>query len=170
MNELAPLFTVFISGLFGLIVALLTWMLANRREKSKFKQELLYRDYKDKESFYISIIASLDKLIRLTMSSRDHFEMFNEMTMNSAKINVYGSKKINDKLVEVSDILYTWSSEYKQSLPKKISETDLALVSTENFKHKEIADKIYPELIVLIQELTTEIQIELKYLRKQMEK
>ena len=43
-----PILTVFLSGLFGLLVAVLTWNLASKREKKKFKQDLELREFKEK--------------------------------------------------------------------------------------------------------------------------
>ena len=168
MDYLLPLLTVFLSGLFGLLVAIVTWTLANRKDKSKFNQELLYRDYKDKESFYVSILANLDKTIRFTEARKDYSELFDEMTSNSAKTNLYGTVSINDKLVEVSEKLYEWSTEYKRGLPDKIGNTSLSMVSTEHGKHIEKAGQLYPELIALIQELTIEIRKELSRLKNDL--
>ena len=37
--NLSKLITVLISGIFGLVVAVITWVLANFRENKKFKRE-----------------------------------------------------------------------------------------------------------------------------------
>jgi len=121
MNEILPLITVFLSGLFGLLVAIVTWTLAIRKDKSKFNQELLYRYYKDKENFYVSILANLDKTIRFTKARKDYSELFDELTKNSAKTNLYGTKAINDKLLEVSEKLFEWSTEYKRGFVPYLS-------------------------------------------------
>jgi hypothetical protein len=170
MKELIPVITVFVSGFFGLLVALITWTLANKREKYKFLKEICYRDFKDMENYYLSSLASFDKSIRYTKFGKDYSEMIDELTMNSARTNVYGSKKVNDKLVEASEKLYEWSSEFRKSLPKRFGDTDLAVVSSENFKCRDNADNLYPELIQSLQELTLLIRQELKELKKEIEK
>ena len=121
MNDILPLITVFLSGLFGLLVAIVTWTLAIRKDNSKFNQELLYRYYKDKENFYVSILANLDKTIRFTKARKDYSELFDELTKNSAKTNLYGTKAINDKLLEVSEKLFEWSTEYKRGFVPYLS-------------------------------------------------
>lgn len=170
MKDFFPLITVFVSGLFGLLVAVLTWSLANIREKMRFNKELTYRDYKDKENIYLTLLSSLDKAIRYTKYGKDYTELIDEMTMNSAHINVFGAKSINAKLFDVSEKLYEWSALYSKSIPNKLKGTGVSIVSTEIFEFREKADNMYPQLIELIQDLTNEIKQELTTLRKNVEK
>jgi hypothetical protein len=159
--NLTAILTVFISGLFGLIVAVVTLELVDRRENKKFKKEMALRDYKEHEELYISILSSLDKIVKFTHRGKEYEELFEDLTYISAKSQLLAAKKVNDKFSEVSEILYVWTTEYKASLPTRIGGTNLGLVTSLVNKHKEKSDEIYPDLINSINELVRDIKIEL---------
>ncbi|APQ18802.1 hypothetical protein [Maribacter hydrothermalis] len=165
-----PILTVFLSGLFGLLVAYITWNLASKREKEKFKQELAFREFKEKEELYISILSSLDKTVKFTKTGKDYSELFNDLTFISAKSKLLATESINIKFSEISDILYVWSSRYRQSLPKKVGGTDYGIVTNLDNEHREKADEIYPELIKSINDLVSIIKKELNYLKNELKK
>ena len=168
MNQIIPIITVFISGLFGLLVALLTWKLANQREKRKFQIELNLREYKEKEELYVSILANLDKMIRITRSGQDYSNWLTEISLNSAKANILASEKINKQLSQVSDILYEWSTELRKGLPTKIGESGFGMISNKDFEHQDKAIDLYPELMKQINNLIIAIKAELKESKKQL--
>lgn len=159
--NLMAILTVFISGLFGLIVAIVTIELVDRRENRKFKKEMALRDYKEHEELYISILSSLDKIVKYTHTGKEYEELFEELTYISAKSQLLAAKKVNEVFSEVSEILYVWTTEYKESLPIKIGGSNRGLITNLENKHKEKADEIYPELIKSINELVRVIKIEL---------
>lgn len=164
-----PLITVFISGLFGLLVAILTWMMANRREKRKFKQDFAILDLRAKEDLYVAVLASLDKTIRKTESAEEFENHHEEFSLISAKVNLLSTEIINEKLAEVSNILFRWSTEYKQSNPKKIPNTDFGYVTNLDSGHRRKANEIYLELMDSMIDLVNEIKKELKRIRKDIE-
>lgn len=165
-----PILTVFISGLFGLLVAIVTWNLAIKREKEKFKQDLALREFKEKEELYISILSSLDKTVKYTKTGKDYSELYNDLTFITAKSKLLATKNINEKFSEISDILFIWSSTYRQSLPKKVGGTDFGIVTNLDNEHREKADEIYPELLKSISDLVTLIKKELNYLKNEIKK
>jgi hypothetical protein len=162
--------TAFLSGLFGLLVAVVTWNLASKREKEKFKQDLSLREFKEKEELYISILSSFDKTVRYTKSGKDYSDLFNDLTLITAKSQLLATKKINKKVSEISNVLYVWSSNYRQSLPEKIEGTNFGMVSNFDSEYKEKADEVYPELLKLINELVDVIKKELNYLKNEIKK
>ena len=166
----APLITVFISGLFGLLVAILTWMMANRREKRKFKQDFAIQDLRAKEELYVSVLASLDKAIRKTESAEEFENHLEEFSLISAKVNLLSTEIINEKLTTASNNLFRWSSEYKRSHPKKISNTDLGYITNLDSDHRKKANKIYPDLMHSMIDLVNEIKKELQKIREETEK
>ncbi len=132
-----PILTVFLSGLFGLLVAVVTWNLASKREREKFKQDLALREFKEKEELYISILSSLDKTVRFTKIGNDYVNLYNDFTFITAKSQLLATESINIKVSEISEILYAWSSKYKQSLPKKVGGTDFGIVTNNSNKYKQ---------------------------------
>ncbi|UBM61352.1 hypothetical protein LA303_07930 [Candidatus Sulfidibacterium hydrothermale] len=168
-NNLISIFTVFISGLFGVIVAIVTWELANQREKRKFKQELQIRELNDKKELYVALLASLDMIIRMTKNNNNYSDIFEDLSINSAKIRIMATDSINDKLTVISQIIHNWSSAYRQSLPTKIADSNLGVVTNLDYKHREQADKIYPILMKEINELVDCIKTELEEIKKSIE-
>jgi hypothetical protein len=167
-SSLIPLLTVFISGIFGLIVAVVTWKLANQRENRKFKYEHKISDYREKKELYITLLASLDKTIRLTEVDEDYPNLHEDLSLISARIRIFGSENINKKLFEISEILFEWSSEYKRGLPKKIGNANLRMVSTLDTGHMEKANKIFPALKKEINKLAEVIEDELIEIKKDL--
>lgn len=165
IKELYPIITVMISGFFGLIVAITTWKLANRRETARFKLDIEYKDLKDKEDLYITILASIDKTIKLTKTGESYKDLLEEYSLNSAKMNILGAHHLNLKLGKVSDILYEWSTVYKESLPKKIGDTNFAISTNLDYEHRQKANEIYITLKKEINELVEEIKLELDKIR-----
>jgi hypothetical protein len=166
--DFSSLITVFISGIFGLIVAIVTWTLANKREKQKFNLEFAKTELKDKEELYTSILASLDKTVRYTTRGKDYSELINENTLILAKSKLLATKKINIQLEEIHNIIEVWSSNYRQSLPKRIDGIDLGIISSEDSKYREKAEKLIPHLQKAMGKLVDEIKSELNKLKAEI--
>jgi hypothetical protein len=166
--EFSSLITVFISGIFGLIVAIVTWRLANKREKQKFNLEFAKTELKDKEELYISILASIDKTVKYTTRGKDYSELIDENAIILAKAKLLATKKINIQLEEIYDIIKVWSSNYSQSLPKKIEGMNMGIISTEDLKYREKAEEIIPLLQKAMGELVEEIKVELNKLSSEI--
>lgn len=168
-SSLIPLITVFISGVFGLIVAIVTWKLANHRENRKFKYEQNILDYKEKKDLYVRLLATLDKSIRITRRDENFSNQHEELSLISAQIRILGSERINNKLYEVSDLLFEWSTEYKRGLPKKLGNTDLRMISTQDSPHIKKAEELYPSLAKQMVELAKLIEKELNDIKKKLD-
>lgn len=161
---------VLITGLFGVIVAILTWKLAGKREKRKFQKDVLLKRYYEIEAFYVDVIATIDKVIRITRSGKDYSDIINEISIQTAKINLMGCKPVNEKLKIVDEKIQTWSSEYRKGIPKRIEGTTLALSSNLDQVHFDKANELYPEVNTAISELNFAMQVHLFELRKDIEK
>jgi hypothetical protein len=163
--DFSSLITVFISGIFGLIVAIVTWSLAIKREKQKFNLEFAKTELKDKEELYISILASIDKTVRYTTREKDYSDLINENTLILAKSKLLATKKINVQLEEIHDIIEVWSSNYRQSLPKRIDGIDMGIISSEDSKYRKKAEELIPHLQKAMGKLVDEIKSELNKLK-----
>lgn len=162
--SLSKYLTVIISGLFGLSVAVITWILANYRENKKLKNDFKISNLNEKKEVYVSLLSTIDKTIRATRKLSDYGNIDDEFSIITAKLNILGSNEINNSLSKVSERLYDWSSEYKKGMPKKFGDTNFAMVSTEDFEFRENAKKLYPELMKEIYNLTTLIKNEISTL------
>lgn len=168
--DFSSLITVFISGIFGLIVAIVTWRLAIKREKQKFNLEFAKTELKAKEELYVSILASIDKTVKYTSRAKDYSDLIDENTLILAKSKLLSTKKINIKLEEIHDIIEVWSSNYRQSLPKRIDGIDMGIITSEDSKYRKKAEKLIPHLQKAMGELVEEIKYELNKLSEEIKK
>lgn len=124
----------------------ITLYFTNRREKNNFLQDLKLKEYIELETFYVSLLSSIEMAIRYTERGENYKDLFQEKSINSAKANLIAPEVINQKLNDVSEAMFIWSSYYRQSLPSKIGETGLGMISNKDIEFKEKADKEYPKL------------------------
>jgi len=165
---MSSIITVLISGFFGLLVAIVTWKLANSREKRNFKHQQIREEIKEYEQMYISVISSIDKTIRIIESRESIDRQIDELSLVSALTNLKGNNVINKKLSEVSDLIFIWSSEYRKGMPKKFGETGLNIVSNMDRKHIKKAEELYPKLMSAINELIKLMKSDLVKMKKDL--
>jgi hypothetical protein len=157
-----------ITSVSTLLAVGITLYFTNKREKSKFVQDFKFKEFSDLETFYISLISSIEKAKNYTKSGEDYKELLHDNSIISAKANLLAPDSINEKLGEVSDIMFEWSSLYRQSLPTKIGDTGQALVFSTNSEYRDKANEVYPKLQDRIGELIKMIKEELNNQRKIM--
>ena len=124
----------------------ITLYFTNRREKNNFLQDLKLKEYIELETFYVSLLSSIEMAIRYTERGENYKDLFQEKSINSAKANLIAPEVINQKLNDVSEAMFIWSSYYRQNLPSKIGDTGLGMISNKNIEFKEKVDKEYPKL------------------------
>lgn len=159
-----------ITAVSTLLAVGITLYFTNKREKSKFVQDLKFKEFNDLETFYINLLSSIEKTKSYTKRGEDYKELFHENTIISAKANLLAPEFINNKLGEVSDLMYEWSSLYRQSLPTKIGDTGLGVILSNDLKFRDKADEVYPKLQEKIGELVKLIKDELINQRKIIKK
>lgn len=161
-----PIFITAVSTLLGVA---LTLFFTNIREKNRFLLDNKYKEYLELRSFYVELIASLDKTIRLTELGESYENGIDEMSIISSKSYLIASEDINNKMIEISLLMYEWSSLYKKSLPKKIGDTDFSIRTSEDSKYRNQANEINPKLKKEIGKLIDLIKDELNALKLKIE-
>jgi hypothetical protein len=151
-----------VTALSTLLGVAITLYFTNTREKSRFIQDLKIKENDDLKSFYVDLIASFEKVQRYTERGKDYSELIDEGSLISAKANLISPDHINEKLANVSEAIYVWSSYYRKSLPAKFGDTDMAIVSTDQGKFRAKADEFYPTLKKEIGGLIILIKAEIK--------
>ena len=162
MEPYTPLITVFVSGLFGLVVALTTTVLANRTDARTHRRSRKVKRYEDMESLYIDMIASFEKCIRYTQQLNDYSELTEELPRLNARLQLASTKSIIDQAKVASDLLFGWSSEYRQGAPKKIGDTGMAIIGSPDFPHQDRAKALFPNVCEEIIKLTDLMKDHLK--------
>jgi hypothetical protein len=170
MNEYLPLITVFLSGLFGLAVAIATSLLTNRKDTMRLRREAAYEAYEEMKSVYIDSLACLEKCLRCVSDSASFPSLKQELAVSSAKLQLIAPDSIIVQSHKVSDLMYTWSTEHHRGQPKPVGETGMALISSHDHPHQEKAKELYPQLMNACTDLTNLMRDHLSQLRENIRK
>ncbi|NOQ26150.1 MAG: hypothetical protein GQ564_12370 [Bacteroidales bacterium] len=154
--------SIFLSGLFGVIIAITTWKLSLLRERNNRNIELNQKEYERHEDFFISCLASFDKVIRYTKSNRDYSELISEHSIFFARSRLFENKAIGEKLDSASYVLSEWTFEYKKSMPKQVGDTNYAIISNLDSEHSEKAKELFDKASKEINELVDLMKGELE--------
>lgn len=135
-----------LSGAFGVAVALITWLLAGYREKQSFRRDL-QRDYIHKlENLYAESIELLEMTMRITESLESYKDIERDLSRNNALLSLLSTKEINDQSESISVLMYNWSSLFRKGAPKKVGDTDMAIISSTDSKYSKQAEELRPQL------------------------
>jgi len=159
-----------ITAVSTLLAVGITLFFTTKREKSKFMQDIKLKEFIDLEAFYVNLISSIEKAKSYTKRGDDYKELLHENSILSAKANLLAPNSINEQLGKVSALMYEWSSYYRESLPTKIGDTGFGMVTNTDFKFRDKADEVYPnlnrEIGKLIELIKEEINTQKKLLNK----
>jgi hypothetical protein len=149
MKHYVPLVTVFVSGLFGLAVAVVTLLLASRKEEAARRRQAAREAYEELKVVYADALACLEKCIR-EVSGQGTFPGLQEsLAINSARVALVAPEDIVAQSHRVSDLVHEWSVEYRRGQPKPIGPKELnaTLISSTDTRHREKASELYPQLM-----------------------
>ena len=141
-----------ITGSFGVAVAIITWLLAGMRESKISKREARNQKREKLENLYATTIAQLEMLLRLTHSGDSYEEIKRELSDRNGMLKLLAKDSVNEKLEEVSILIYQWSTLYRKGAPKR-GPGDTAIITSEDSKSSEEAEKLYPQVNSTIVEL-----------------
>lgn len=154
MNEYMPLVTVFVSGFFGLVVALATTYVAHLIENRRHVRDSRRRRRDEIEALYVDTLATLEKAMRETTKLDDYSESLEAFPRVNARLMLTSTPEIIDQYAIVGHCLYEWSTEYRKGSPKRINDTGAALVSSDMLPHSDKAKDLYPKLNAAVVELS----------------
>lgn len=123
MNDYLPLITVFLSGLFGILVAVVTFLLADRKDVRAQRQEAAHKSYEEAKSTYTDSLACIEKCLRDVFGTASFPLLEEELAISSARLQLIAPDNIIAQNNEVSELMNTWQSEHRQSQSTSIGET-----------------------------------------------
>lgn len=170
MNGYLSLITVFLSGLFGLIVVIVTSHLTNRKDVKTQRREIAHDAYEETKSIYIDSLACLEKCLRHVLGAVSFSSLEQELSVINAKLQLIAPDKIIAQNNKISDLIYAWSTEYRRGQPKPIGETGAVLISCHDRPHKEKANELYPQMMNACIDLANLMREHLIRLRENYEK
>ena len=139
--------TVFLSGLFGLAVAVVTFWLSAQREKQSAQRTAQKERYAKIENLYVDKIALLEKLIRNVEAGNGADGLVDDLCRLNARLELTAPQQILDQSEKLSELVQAWSSEHFQGMPQRAGNSGMAFISSGQTPHREKASAIYPEVI-----------------------
>ena len=146
MDAYLQLTTVFLSGIFGLLVAVVTTALTGYRESRSQKRTVVLEQRTQLEKLYTEHIAVLEKAIRYTESSLPFSELYDDLALINARMRLFASPEVITASEEASDLLHQWSRAYRAGMPKPIGDSGTAIISSNDSKHIDQAKELFPKL------------------------
>jgi hypothetical protein len=135
-----------IAGAFGLLVAIVAWLLASVKDKRDYKRTQRDENRTKLENLYIEQLALLERCIRCTHNLGNYEEFTSDIARTNAKIRLVSTQDVINQGEIVSDLLFQWSSEFRAGSPKKFGDTGMAMITSNDSKHLEKAKEIFPRL------------------------
>jgi hypothetical protein len=165
MGALMPLFTVFLSGLFALLVAVVTWWMNKNKEKTRIEEERFLNDIKERELLYASLLAFIEDKVNNVISPKENA---GGHSLIIARIHLIAPETIHIQIDKVMNRIVEWATEYEKG--KGIPAVGGRFVSMETITHSENSKEIFALLMNETQELIKLIKLELSKMKVSLNK
>lgn len=143
-----------LTGAFGVLVALVTWLLAGFREKQGFRRDRQKEHLSKLENLYASGIETLEMSIRATHTLGSYDEIARSFSKQNALLRLLSTGQINDQNEKVTALLEQWSTTYRRGEPKPVAGTNIGIISSGDSKFNAHAKELWPgvndEIVILI--------------------
>lgn len=153
-----------LTGTFGVLVALVTWLLAGFREKQSFRRDRQKEHLTKIEDLYACCIETLEMSIRATRILGNYDDIAREFSKQNALLRLLSTDEINDQDEKVSVLLEEWSTTYRRGQPKPIAGTDMGIISSGDSKFTARAKALWPgvndEIVILIRMMRKHLEHE----------
>lgn len=146
MDAYIQLATVFASGLFGLLVAVVTLALTGYKESRTERRTLIRDEKRQLEDVYARQIALFEKCIRYTNIPKPYEGLYDDLALVNARMRLLSTMGVIEQSERASDLLHRWSSEHRAGMPKPIGDTGAAVISSNDSTHQEQARELFPQL------------------------
>jgi hypothetical protein len=120
----------------------LTLFFTNRRERSKFSQDLKVKELRDIEQFYVELVASIDNHVTL-VKMRESNPGSMQDSLLTAKVSLFASEKVIDSFRIVRDALHEWETVFRQNAPKRLGNSDYVMITSETFQNSDEINAAY---------------------------
>ena len=146
MKEYIPLITVFVSGLFSLLVTLVTVSISNRKEDRRLTKDDKRVKYDKLENVYADTVALFEKVIRYVEHSGDVSDLWEQMSRSNSRLSLLASQEVRLQTESLSAAVFEWSAAYNRAKPKNIGDSGYAAISSNDLKFNEKARELYPSV------------------------
>ncbi|MCR4302643.1 MAG: hypothetical protein NUV63_00230 [Gallionella sp.] len=136
----------FLTGAFGIAVALITWLLAGLRERNSFRRDMQKEHVRKLESIYAECVESLEMSMRITVSIGSYEQIEREHSKNNALLRLLSTNQINDQYEKVSVLMHQWSVLYRRGAPKPIGDLGVSMIASGDSEFSKKADELRPQL------------------------
>jgi heme/copper-type cytochrome/quinol oxidase subunit 2 len=155
-----------LTGAFGVVVALITWLLAGFRQRDTFRRDMKIEHLRKLESLYAAEIEALEMSIRVTISLVSYEHVERELSKNNALLRLLSTKQIIDQLENVAVTMLKWSTLYRKGEPKPIGDTGISIIKSGDSDFTQRAQELRPrlndEIVVLVELMASHLAHERK--------
>jgi hypothetical protein len=169
MKDYLPLVTVFLSGVFGLAVAIVTSILANRKDVRARQRQAAQETYEEFKAVYSGSLVCLEKCLRSVKDRADFPALQEELAAANARLQLIASDEVIEQNHKVGDLIFAWSTEFRQGEPKRSSGAGYSIISSQDTPHQEKAKELYPQLMKACNELAKLMREHLTSVRKRVQ-
>ncbi len=133
--------TVAVSGVFGLLVAVITHWLSMSRESQSLRRDLARDEMKSLGELYEDALFVLDRQIRTYGMGTDADQ--DRVLKLLARLSLYGRQDVQDKYQRASELIDTWCAERNAADPKRMGGSIL-IFTTSDREHRAKAEVAWP--------------------------
>jgi len=134
------------SGIFGLLVALLTIALTWFKESLTQRRTLIREKKTQLENLYAEHFALFEKCIRYTESRKPFSDLSHDLSFVNARMRLLSTMEVIQESDSASELLYQWSSAYQAGMPKPIGDSGTVMISSHDSPHRKRAEELFPPL------------------------
>jgi hypothetical protein len=153
------LLTVIVSGVFALLVSLVTHFLSASRESRTLKREIRRDQKRGLRELYEEAIFTLDRtcstLGKGTDDDRDKVLKF------LARLHLHATTEIRDEYLKTADVVDSWAAQARKGEPKPVGEGFL-MIGSPQFAERAKAQSMWPQVETHLEQLK-------KLMRKHLE-
>lgn len=154
--------SVIFTGFFTLTAVIITWLLTEKREKSKFISDFKLYELNELKSLYTEIISTLNKAMRYIVSGKDYTDLHDEHSLISAKANLFATVAVNEQFSVVSNLILDYSIRWQNRPGMPVGNTMLRFLTSEDKKGEEEIKELHKRINIEIGKLVELIKIELE--------
>lgn len=117
MSPVIPLLTVFLSGLFGLLVAYVSNRMSAGKDTSQHNRQKATDHYEEIKSLYAEHLSTLHLITTHTVNHLDETPLLSAFSSQDSKLALLSTPAVIAQSDLMVDLLQRWAKEYNAGYP-----------------------------------------------------
>lgn len=140
INPMFQLLTIFLSGVFGLLVAVVSNWMVSSKESRQHKREKAQAHYEEVKALYSEHLATLHSITTHTTHHLNEAPLMIEYASQDAKLALLSVPSVIEQADLLIAIIQRWAQEYVAGNPK-------GMIIGHGKEHRKAADELSDEII-----------------------